>query len=58
MVARLGECAGFDRRRCRQRALERWTTARMVRDHERLYRRVQPMVQQLVGDVRSAKIGA
>jgi glycosyltransferase involved in cell wall biosynthesis len=63
MAARLRELDGcdgfgFDRGRCRRRALERWTTARMVRDHLRLYERLQPMVQQLVGDVRSAKTGA
>jgi glycosyltransferase involved in cell wall biosynthesis len=58
MVARLGHIRGFDRARCRQRALARWTTARMVRDHLRLYQSLRPMVQQLVGDVRSAKIGA
>jgi glycosyltransferase involved in cell wall biosynthesis len=28
---------GFDRERCRRRALERWTAARMVAEHLRLY---------------------
>lgn len=30
----------FDRRRCRERAVERFSRDRMVRDHERLYERV------------------
>ncbi|HEX6937956.1 MAG TPA: glycosyltransferase family 4 protein [Longimicrobiales bacterium] len=30
----------FDRRRCRERAIERFSRERMVRDHERLYERM------------------
>jgi glycosyltransferase involved in cell wall biosynthesis len=39
MAARLSELArgGFDRARCRARALERWTADRMVEDHLRVY---------------------
>ncbi|MBA4156014.1 MAG: glycosyltransferase family 4 protein [Gemmatimonadetes bacterium] len=34
-----GALESFDRRRCRERAVERFSRARMVADHERLYRR-------------------
>ena len=51
MVARLGQLDCFDRAACRRRALERWTTARMVRDHLALYERIQPWI----GDVRAAE---
>lgn len=34
-----GPLDGFDRRRCRERAVERWGRGRMVEEHERLYRR-------------------
>jgi glycosyltransferase involved in cell wall biosynthesis len=34
-----GALDGFDRRRCRGRAVERFSRARMVADHERLYQR-------------------
>lgn len=33
-----GRVDGFDRRRCRERAVERFSSARMVEQHERLYR--------------------
>jgi glycosyltransferase involved in cell wall biosynthesis len=39
----------FDRGACRRRALERWTTARMVRDHVAVYEQLQ----NWVGDVRA-----
>ncbi|HEY2746965.1 MAG TPA: glycosyltransferase family 4 protein [Polyangia bacterium] len=42
---------GFDRAACRARALERWTSARMVRDYVALYERVHAWV----GDVRAAE---
>ena len=32
-----GVLESFDRRRCRERAVERFSRARMVRDHERIY---------------------
>ncbi|HEU4697577.1 MAG TPA: glycosyltransferase family 4 protein [Gemmatimonadales bacterium] len=35
-----GALEGFDRGRCRRRAVERFASARMVSDHERLYQRV------------------
>lgn len=35
-----GPLDGFDRRRCRERAVERFSRARMVDDHIRLYERV------------------
>lgn len=41
MVARLTDLGQFDRPRCRRRALERWTTPRMVRDYMTVYERVQ-----------------
>jgi glycosyltransferase involved in cell wall biosynthesis len=37
MAARLRSTVGFDRARCRRRAVERWSTSRMVRDYLRLY---------------------
>jgi glycosyltransferase involved in cell wall biosynthesis len=54
MTERLREVATpgrFDRAACRRRALERWTAARMVRDHLTLYEAVQTWV----GDVRTAE---
>jgi glycosyltransferase involved in cell wall biosynthesis len=51
MSERLRDIGSFDRNKCRQRALERWTTARMVRDHLALYEQLQPWVR----DVRAAK---
>ena len=41
----------FDRAACRRRALERWTSARMVRDYVTMYEAVQAWV----GDVRAAE---
>ena len=49
MAARLRDIASFDRRRCRQRAQERWSTMRMARDYVAIYegamttRRAQPL---------------
>jgi glycosyltransferase involved in cell wall biosynthesis len=40
MVDRIRTIASFDRRRCRARARERWSSLRMARDHVALYRRV------------------
>jgi glycosyltransferase involved in cell wall biosynthesis len=37
MAARIRELDGFDRARCWRRACERWSAARMVDDHLRLY---------------------
>jgi glycosyltransferase involved in cell wall biosynthesis len=53
MASRLRALAagGFDRAACRQRALERWTTARMVRDHLAVYEALRTWV----GDVRAAE---
>lgn len=51
MAARLRAIGGFDRAACRRRALERWTTARMVGDHVSLYEQLQPWVR----DVRAAE---
>jgi glycosyltransferase involved in cell wall biosynthesis len=53
LAARLAAVArgGFDRAACRRRALERWTSARMVRDYVALYESVQAWV----GDVRAAE---
>jgi glycosyltransferase involved in cell wall biosynthesis len=51
MAARLRTIGRLDRARCRRRALERWTTARMVRDHLTLYEQLQTWV----GDVRAAE---
>ncbi len=52
MAARLRTLDGFDRVACRRRALQRWTTARMVRDHLALYEQLQPWM----GDVRAATV--
>jgi glycosyltransferase involved in cell wall biosynthesis len=51
MAARLRVIGGFDRAACRRRALERWTSARMVRDYVTFYEAVQTWV----GDVRTAE---
>jgi glycosyltransferase involved in cell wall biosynthesis len=51
LTRRLRALDGFDRRACRRRALERWTTARMVRDHEQVYTERQTWI----GDVRAAE---
>jgi glycosyltransferase involved in cell wall biosynthesis len=40
MAARIGDLDGFDRRRCRERARERWSSLRMARDYEALYERL------------------
>jgi glycosyltransferase involved in cell wall biosynthesis len=40
MAWRLRGLRGFDRRRCRGRALARWSHLRMAREYERAYRRV------------------
>jgi glycosyltransferase involved in cell wall biosynthesis len=37
MAARLRTLGGFDRARCRARAVERWSSARMAHDYERVY---------------------
>jgi glycosyltransferase involved in cell wall biosynthesis len=41
-----GALAGFDRRRCRAHAARRFSRARMVDDHERLYQRVAAQAQR------------
>lgn len=51
MAARLRAIGDFDRAACRRRALERWTSARMVREYVALYEAVQAWV----GDVRAAE---
>lgn len=51
MAARLRDLDGFDRAACRERALERWTSARMVRDYLAIYEQLQ----MWVGDVRAAE---
>ncbi len=51
MAARLRAIGRFDRAACRRRALERWTSARMVRDYVALYEAVAAWV----GDVRAAE---
>jgi glycosyltransferase involved in cell wall biosynthesis len=51
LVRRLSQLDRFDRRACRRRALERWTTARMVRDHVAVYEQLQ----RWVGDVRATE---
>jgi glycosyltransferase involved in cell wall biosynthesis len=51
MAARLKTLDTFDRGACRKRALERWTTARMVRDHLVVYEQLQTWV----GDVGAAE---
>jgi glycosyltransferase involved in cell wall biosynthesis len=40
MASRLREIGSFDRRRCRRRAIERWSSVRMVAEYEALYERV------------------
>ncbi len=40
VIRRGGPLEGFNRRRCRARAIQRFSRARFVRDHERLYARV------------------
>ncbi len=40
MMARLAEIASFDRRRCRERAIERWSSMRMAQEYESLYESV------------------
>jgi glycosyltransferase involved in cell wall biosynthesis len=37
MAARVAEVGAIDRRRCRERARERWSSARMARDYEAIY---------------------
>ena len=51
LAARLRSLDTFDRAACRRRALERWTTARMVRDHLVVYEQLQTWV----GDVGAAE---
>ena len=51
MARRLRTLDAFDRAACRRRALERWTTARMVRDHLVVYEQLQTWV----GDVGAAE---
>ncbi|MGD0678077.1 MAG: glycosyltransferase family 4 protein [Polyangiaceae bacterium] len=41
MADRIRQLDGFDRVRCRQRAIERWTSLRMSREYEALYERLQ-----------------
>jgi glycosyltransferase involved in cell wall biosynthesis len=52
MAARLRTIDKFDRAACRARALERWTAARMVRDHLALYGELLTWV----GDVRAETV--
>jgi len=40
MAARIQRLDGFDRRRCRERARERWSSLRMAQEHETLYERL------------------
>jgi glycosyltransferase involved in cell wall biosynthesis len=40
MTERIKQLDGFDRARCRERALERWSSLRMAREHEAAYERV------------------
>ena len=40
MADRIKSLDGFDRARCRERALERWSSMRMAREHEMLYERL------------------
>jgi len=40
MAARIRTLGSFDRKRCRARALERWSSMRMARDYEKAYERV------------------
>jgi len=51
MAWRLRAIDSFDRAACRRRALERWSSARMVNDYVSLYEAVQTWV----GDVRTAE---
>jgi len=51
LATRLRNIGRFDRSACRRRALERWTTARMVRDHLTVYEQLETWV----GDVRAAE---
>ena len=51
MATRLRAIRDFDRAACRRRAVERWSSARMVRDHVSLYQQLQPWS----GDVRAAE---
>jgi glycosyltransferase involved in cell wall biosynthesis len=37
MVARVAEVGAIDRRRCRERARQRWSSARMAREYEAIY---------------------
>jgi glycosyltransferase involved in cell wall biosynthesis len=39
MATRIGQVAAIDRHRCRERARERWSAARMAREYVDLYRR-------------------
>jgi glycosyltransferase involved in cell wall biosynthesis len=52
MAARVRTIGEFDRAACRARALERWTAARMVRDHLALYGELLTWV----GDVRAETV--
>jgi len=45
---------GFDRRRCRERALERWSAARMVDDHIALYQSMTSKAVHVAGAPASA----
>jgi glycosyltransferase involved in cell wall biosynthesis len=40
MAERIRQLDGFDRARCRARAIERWSSLRMAREHVRLYERL------------------
>ncbi len=40
MAERIRQLDGFDRERCRARAIERWSSMRMAREHEALYERI------------------
>ncbi len=53
MSERLQALDGFDRVRCRQRALERWSARRMVGEYERLYELVASTGRGELAEVQS-----
>jgi glycosyltransferase involved in cell wall biosynthesis len=57
LIRRGGPIDGFDRRRCRERAIERFSRDRMVADHVRLYERILARRPSLaVGEATSRMI--
>ena len=53
MAARLRALDGFDRARCRARAIERWSSMRMAADYERIYAEVTGARSELIApDIR------